>query len=177
MTESREFDDDDTAIFFRKWQNFPKTIFSISSLHRGSISPTFYKQLLNQQILLAYVKKHNVSLKGHNFQLIEFTGKVGCSFAAQTKCRKIHLMSSQKVGETDIVQAAFILLEIHYLFNVQHRTQNTKVQSINIIVIIGRALCSKLLSEILSRVSSRNEFLRVKTSSEKARKTHSDPKF
>jgi len=39
------------------------------------------------------------------------------------------------------------------------------------------ALRSELLSEISSRVSSRNEFLRVKTSSEKAHKTRSDPNF
>ena len=40
-----------------------------------------------------------------------------------------------------------------------------------------RALRSKLLSEISSRVSSRNEFSRVETSSEKARITRSSPNF
>jgi len=41
----------------------------------------------------------------------------------------------------------------------------------------NRALHSKLFSEHSSQVSSRNEFLRVGTSSEKARKTCSDPNF
>jgi len=41
----------------------------------------------------------------------------------------------------------------------------------------SRALHSELLSEVSSRVSSRNEFLRVGTSSEKAQKTRSDPNF
>jgi len=40
-----------------------------------------------------------------------------------------------------------------------------------------RALHSELLSEVSSRVLSRNEFSRVGTSSEKARKTRSDPNF
>ncbi len=40
-----------------------------------------------------------------------------------------------------------------------------------------RVLHSELLSEILSRVSSRNEFSRVGTSSEKARITRPNPNF
>jgi len=40
-----------------------------------------------------------------------------------------------------------------------------------------RALHSELLSEVSSRVSSRNEYSRVGTSSEKAKKTRSDPNF
>ncbi len=42
---------------------------------------------------------------------------------------------------------------------------------------LTRAQHSELFSEHSSRVSSRNEFLRVGTSSEKARKTCSDPNF
>ena len=45
------------------------------------------------------------------------------------------------------------------------------------LLIYIRALRSELLSEISSRVSSRNEFLRVGTSSEKARITRPNPNF
>ncbi len=45
------------------------------------------------------------------------------------------------------------------------------------IVILGRAQHSELLTELLSWVLSRNEFSQVKTSSEKAQKTCSDPNF
>jgi hypothetical protein len=44
-------------------------------------------------------------------------------------------------------------------------------------IVVSRALHSELFSEHSSRVSSRNEFSRVGTSSEKARKTRSDPNF
>ncbi len=43
--------------------------------------------------------------------------------------------------------------------------------------VVPRALHSEFFSEHSSRVSSRNEFLRVGTNSEKARKTRSDPNF
>jgi hypothetical protein len=48
---------------------------------------------------------------------------------------------------------------------------------VTLFVIPTRALHSKLLSKILSRVLCRNEFSQVETSSVKAQKTCSDPNF
>jgi len=59
------------------------------------------------------------------------------------------------------------------LFN----SDNLHFDSFKLMILIIKALHSELLAEVSGRFSSRNEYSRDGTSSEKARKTRSDPNF